>query len=591
MSEKSNEGGVKETPKETRNNSWDAITERFNGIAQAYSSAMSSDSFYAAFARAGSMVMANNPIIQNFRIKSISTLPADYTKEDIGQFLRSPNSNETALRATSEILRWTAYPYFKISKTYADIPTYRHYSYAAGLTGDEAKTKEFMREACLVDKLAKELRPSSCAHKIAGQALSMGKVVYFPRYEVDKVHGKVKSAFMQQLPEDYCRIIGYNNVSGYTVSFNMMYFLKPGTSVAQYGDLFDPFLDDFNRMFEEPKGKTHGEYVYASSPTVECKGRRINFHPENVNKYAEGNPKVFLQDGRWMYYVSLPIERVFVFEIDDTVPTAVSPLAGMMLTYSQQADYEAAQISLLLSPLVKIFTGEIPYFTDDGASKEDNYKLSVNARMLFESYFNSLMAANNTGGTAFFTAPVENIKSHDYSQSANANDISSSFNKYAGSKAGLAALIPVDDDIKAAQVDASERIENRFVTATIYPQFERMMNVIYDRLNLKFDWRFKMFGTIFDEDKIRENAQKDLDKGDISAFYTLSALDGHSWLDKVSMLKSMDASGIMDMLRIPQTAYTQSGKEASGPEGGRPKKEGLPSESKEKSIDAGESEL
>ena len=325
--------------------------------------------------------------------------------------------------------------------------------------------------------------------------------------------------------------------------------------------------------------------------SVQKGNRQIAFYPENVDAESVGNPRVFQQNGTWCYYVSLPIDRVWVFEIDDTTPAIIPPLAGMFLTYAQQADFEEIQKTLYTNPRVKIFTGEIPYFNDEGTRVEDTYKLSDGGRMLFQFLFEELMNRNNTAGTAFFMAPVENIKSHDYQESANANDISTTFNQYAGSKVGLAALIPVDKDIKAAQVEAAMKIESRYATACIYPQFERMMNWIYKSLHLQYEWEFKIFGTIFTEEKIRKDAEAEFARGDMSALFVIAALDGLSWLDKISMLRAMDASGIMDLFRIPETAYTQSGK-ASGSSGqpGRPRTEGISSESKEKAIDMGVTE-
>ena len=357
-------------------------------------------------------------------------------------------------------------------------------------------------------------------------------------------------------------------------------------------------MADFESMFcEKPVEKPGRDYVYSSyRVNIQAKTRRgnreVNFYPENVNPDSPGNPRVFQQNGTWAYYVSLPVERVWVYEIDDTTPAMISPLAGMMLTYAQQADFEEIQKTLYTNPLIKIFTGEIPYFNDEGTRTEDTFKLSIGGRMLFETLFSQLMAANNTAGTAFFMAPVENIKSHDFAESANANDISTTFNQYAGSKAGLAALIPVDKDIKAAQVEVARLIESRFSTACIYPQFERMMNWIYSSLNLKYSWEFKIFGTIFTDEKARKDAEAEFARGDMSALFVISALDGVSWLDKISMLKAMDASGIMDMFKVPETAYTQSGKVQTGEKGtpGRPRTEGITSEAKEKSVDMGYSE-
>ena len=570
-----------------------AVIARMNDLIAKYGDGLSNTAFFSAFSRAN-FRMENQPQIQNSRVKAISSLPVNYNKDQIAEFLRCPYSHERELREVSEILRWTTFPYYKLIKTEQDIPTDRYYFKPKHVEGEEAKTKEFEREAMLLDKLNKEIKPEQTLHKIRGEALLQGKAIYSTRYSVDKAHNSVRFAFLTALPVDWCTIIGRNNISGWTVSFNMMYFLQPGAAPEQYGDLFAPYLEGFAKMFRE-KEKEKPDYVYASVRTnaksyIRQGNSRIEFYPENIDEDGPGNPRVFQQNGSWAYYVSLPIERVWVFEIDDTTPAIIPPYAGMMLTYAQQADFEEIQKTLYTNPLVKIFTGEIPYFQDDGTRTEDTYKLSDGGRMLFEYLFADLMAKNNTAGTAFYMAPVENIKSHDYEESANANDISITFNQYAGSKAGLAALIPVDKDIKAAQVEAAMKIESRFATACIYPQFERMMNWIYLSLNLKYEWDFKIFGTIFTEEKIRKDAEAEFARGDMSALFVIAALDGMSWLDKIAMLKTMDASGIMDLFRIPETAYTQSGKIKSQNGPGRPRTEGISSEAKEKAIDMGVTE-
>ena len=570
-----------------------AIVERMNELTAKYAGTISDSAFFSAFSRANFM-MENQPQIQNSRIKAISSLPVDYNKDQIAGFLREAYAHEKELRQTAECLRWTNYPFFKINKTEQDIPTDRYYFKPKYLEGEAAKTKEFEREAILLDKLNKEIRPEQTVHQIRGEALLQGKTVYATRYSVDKAHNAVNFAFLTALPIDWCTIIGRNNISGWTVSFNMMYFMTPGASAEQYGDLFAPYMDNFMAMFREKQPERGmGEFVYASyraNLRVKQGDRKFDFYPENVDPDSPGHPRVFQQNGTWAYYVSLPIERVWVFEIDDTTPAIIPPLAGMMLTYAQQADFEEIQKTLYTNPLVKIFTGEIPYFNDDGTRVEDTYKLSDGGRMLFEYLFADLMAKNNTAGTAFYMAPVENIKSHDYAESVNANDISTTFNQYAGSKVGLAALIPVDKDIKAAQVEAAMKIESRYATACIYPQFERMMNWIYKSLRLRYEWEFKIFGTIFTEEKIRKDAETEFARGDMSALFVIAALDGMSWLDKVAMLKTMDASGIMDMFRIPETAYTQSGKIKSQDGPGRPRTEGISSEAKEKAVDMGVTE-
>lgn len=310
------------------------VIERFNELADSYAGVLSAQSIYNAFSRAGAN-LENQPQIQNQRVKAISSLPNDYTKEAIGGFLREPYFHEIPLRQTSQILKWTAYPYFKVAKTYQDIPTYHHYTKPLYMDAQKAKNTDFLREATLLDKLNKVFDPAAVAHKITGLATALGKVIYIPRYSVDKVHNSINYAFMQQLPSDWTYIIGFNNVSGYTVSFDMMYFLQPGTDWRQFGDLFLPFVEDFNKVFQPPKDRKPGKFVYASAPTLKNRnGKMIEYYPQNVDGSGAGSPRTWMQDGRWMYFVTLPIDKAWVFEIDDTTSAVASPLSGVFLSIS-----------------------------------------------------------------------------------------------------------------------------------------------------------------------------------------------------------------------------------------------------------------
>ena len=548
---------------------FDASMRKIEQIAT--SARMSDADLMEAFTRAERLYAAM-PQVRSAMLKGISSLPFDFTKEDIGNFLRHPYESEMPLRQTSAGLIWTSYPYFKLIKTEQDIPTYRHYAYAEDITDEGMVGSDYLREARLIDRLIKKFRPDQRGHEAAGKALAYGKVAYVPTIETDTSHGTVNAAFWRQLPMDFCWIVGQNSESGYTVCFDMMYFTQPGTSVYDFGygddNVFLPYLADFEAMFL-PAG-------YAG---VNVNGKQ--FFPGNVRKNAQGSPKVKNANGRWMYYVTLPVEKVWVYSITDLSYNFASPLSGLALTYVQQSDFEQAQLSNVISPLLMILTGEMDYFDQAGTQKEDNYRPTIAGRAFFEHLFYEMCQRYNTSGVSWWTAPVKNIKSHTFTESANANEISQKYSIYASGKSGLAALLPVSEDIKASQVEASMKIEGRFVTSEIYPQFERMMNSIFERLRLKYRWRFKMFGTIFSEEDDREAAKDRISRGDLSGYYEDAALSGQSLLDKMSMMRTVRALGINDLLLVPPTAYTQTG------DTGRPKEEGSMSDAKEKSVDAG----
>lgn len=531
---------------------------------------MGSDAFYNAFSRVG-YGLNNEPFINNMRVKAINPLPADYTKEELGEFLLSPQTSELPLRKVAEALKWTAYPVLKLQKSYADMLTYRHYVKPLYVEKDKAKTDEFLREWRMVDKAEKAFCVEDFGHQAAAQALLQGKVFYVTRSSIDKVHNKVNYIFHQQLPTAWSRIIGFNNISKYTVSFDMMYFLQPATDYRQYGDLFEPFIRDFENIFVEPKetDKIRAKYVYA---TVKAGGREYHVDLNAVNKNGEGNPQMYMQNGRWCYFVSLPIDRVWTFEIDDSTAIAVSPFAGLFQTFAQQADYEAAQLSLIMNPLIKIFTGEIPYFTTDGSKEDDGFRLSDGNRKLFEYYWNVLMRSTNTGGTGIYFAPAENIKSHDFAEAAGASTVSSSFLQYGMEKAGLTALVPVTDRPSQGTADYSSKLEARFAQR-IYRTLEKMFNHLIETLNLKYEWQIRVFGDIYSDIQTRADCLKRIDKGDVTAWGMLCAIDDTSILDMVSMSHTIKASGLLELLQPPQLSYTQSSKSAPKSDtGGAPTK-------------------
>lgn len=534
--------------------SYSATIERLNSIIGQYSN-LPMDSIYSAFGRA----WANMAPLQNQRIKAIGSLPADYSKTDLGEFLRSPQTSEKPLRQVAEGLKWSVYSFYKLQKSYADILTYRHYTIPEYITAEELKSDTFKREYKLVNKLTKEIDIPSFGHKVAGEALVNGKVFYVPRYRIDKSHNKVDFAFMQRLPQNWTIIEGFNNISGYTLSFNLMYFYQLGTDYRQFGDLFEPFMADFNAWITadtQTAFKTKRKYVYASRNNAEF----------------ESDVKVWQQNSRWMYYVSLPVDRVWTFEIDDTTPIVASSFSGLMQTFAQQADYEAAQITTILGNLSMIFTGEMPYYTSQEAKEDDGYRLSIGGRALFEAFWDNLMARNNTAGTAFYTAPVQNIKSHQFPQGANANEISQSFLNYGMAKTGTQGIIPVTDRPTQGVAEISAKLEARFAQC-IYGTLEKMLNFIIGSLNLQYDFKVHIFGDIYSEDMARSNALKQIDKGDITGWLILCAIDGISLLDKVALGNVVKDSGLLELLQPPQLSYTQSNKsQPKSDTGGAPTK-------------------
>lgn len=530
---------------------------------------MSAISTAFAGINAGRYGMAN-PYIQNRRVKQISSLPVNFTKDKVGEMLTAPYDSEQPLRQVSHILEYTAYPLFHIRKTYQNLLTYHSYVMPRMVSGEDTKKDDFLREWKLTEKLREEFKPKENAHQIVGQVGVEGKVFYYPRYSVDKSHNKVNYAFMQQLPSDWTKITGYNNVSKYTVAFNMMYFLQPGCVPEQFGELFLPYLYDFGSVVQKPEG-TGTSVVFAQKTRIDMqKFQRIQAMGD-----MPGTPDVYYQNGRWYYWVYLPVDSVFPFEADDVSRTAISPFAGLFLNMIQLAQMEQIQLELIQNPLVSLLHGEIPYRDDKAASAEDQYKLSNAGRLLFEAIWYDMLQANNTSGIGLYLAPAENMKLESLSEAPSAMDIVKQGYSDTMSQAGMGAIIPLGDDPKAGTAQISLQIESKFMQ-TVYRDFERMMNAIIKKLNLKYDWKFVMFGDIAEDEKTLERCMKGMEHGILPDTILYNALLDRSMLDDLCLSDAVYNSGILDK-RLPLvTAYNMkqdsSGLPPQSP--GRPRGDG-----------------
>lgn len=530
---------------------------------------MSAISTAFAGINAGRYGMAN-PYIQNRRVKQISSLPVNFTKDKVGEMLTAPYDSEQPLRQVSHILEYTAYPLFHIRKTYQNLLTYHSYVMPRMVSGEDTKKDDFLREWKLTEKLREEFKPKENAHQIVGQVGVEGKVFYYPRYSVDKSHNKVNYAFMQQLPSDWTKITGYNNVSKYTVAFNMMYFLQPGCVPEQFGELFLPYLYDFGSVVQKPEG-TGTSVVFAQKTRIDMqKFQRIQAMGD-----MPGTPDVYYQNGRWYYWVYLPVDSVFPFEADDVSRTAISPFAGLFLNMIQLAQMEQIQLELIQNPLVSLLHGEIPYRDDKAASSEDQYKLSNAGRLLFEAIWYDMLQANNTSGIGLYLAPAENMKLESLSEAPSAMDIVKQGYSDTMSQAGMGAIIPLGDDPKAGTAQISLQIESKFMQ-TVYRDFERMMNAIIKKLNLKYDWKFVMFGDIAEDEKALERCMKGMEHGILPDTILYNALLDRSMLDDMCLSDVVYNSGILDK-RIPLvTSYNMAQDKSNLPpqSPGRPKGDG-----------------
>lgn len=524
-----------------------------------------------------------NPYIQNRRVKSVNSLPVQYEYSQVADMVQQPDGNEIPLRQVSHVLESTASPYFKIRKTIQDLMTCHWFNIPADMEDGDEEKRELWREMRLVDRFAEKIAAQETAHMIIGQCMQEGKVFYVPRYSLDKSHNQVNYAFLQQLPQDWTKIVGLNNISKYTVAFDMTYFMQPGADIRQFGDLFLPYLDMFLQIAPNLPKREDKRFVFASGYD---EYRNIMKNAKLRGIMVPGNPDVYYQEGRWCYWVTLPIDRVWAFEVDDVNRNVVPPYTGLFLAMANIAKFEQIQLNLVQNPLIAIMAGEIPYRDNSHATAEDQYKLSPSGRRLFEALWYQMLNNNNTSGVGLYTGPFEHLHLEQLAEAPSATEVSSKGYSYAMQKSGI-GIIPSTDDPRAGVVQVALQIESRF-SDPVYKQFMRMMNWLYGEMGLKWEWRFRMFGSLATDEKDEKACKDGMTLGILPDTLKYLALRDVRLSEDLAASRLIKGSGILD-LRIPLiSSYSAKNENGLPPQPGRPKSEGITSEGQEQDLDGGE---
>ena len=525
---------------------WTAFGQRLAEMRDKYES-VPFESVFRSFMNAGGLGFLNMPDVQNSRVRRMTTRPANFSKDDIAKLVEAPDESEQELRAVSASLAWSTKTYDLILSTYADMMQYHWYITAGKSEGDGGKERR-MRDWRLAYQIAETMDIRAKAHEIVGLCMKYGKVAYTPQISVDKIHNSVNWAFLQQLPMDWCKIVGWNNGPGkYTVEFDLMYFMQPGTSWEQFGNTFRPYMDVFYSVVE-----TKEKIVYNGGRP----GINVDAYKKNGVQNTAGHPVWEKVGSRWMYWVTLPAEDVIVFEIDDRTAIAAPPTTGLMVSMTQIPNYEAAQMEIVLNPLTSVLTGSLETSDPKGLAPDaDPIRVSPTVRKIFETLWYKMLDANNTSGIGLFLAPANDMKLQTLSETVSNTDIARSALSDQIVKSGLGAVIPTTNDPKVGVAQLSAAIHANYAR-TVYWGIERAMNWLFEAVGLKTPLRFHMFGNVFDREKDLENARKGMALGILTDTLRYDAMCGISPFEDFATSELIEESGVLDK-RIPLvTSYT-----------------------------------
>ena len=486
----------------------------------------------------------NNPFIANERIKRLSTQPNLYSREDIEKALLDPGNSELTLRGAAHSIINQTYPLYKLQYLYEGILSYKHYVQPMYVSREDMDKPRFKSDEKFVDMWVKKLDPQKTFRRIVAQLLVEGKRAYILRQQYNTTTDKedVDYVMLQDVPSDWFRITSITSDSYYGISFDFFYFTMPGTSLAQ-------FPEYFTKIFEELMG-------YGTSTA----NGSIIIDPDKIKNSERITCEYNSELSTWAYWAEIPADIAWTFCFTEADPFAISPFVSLLLLGSDLANYSLLQQQLVSAPLSSLILGEmmVEPETKHTGFTTDNFAISPEALALFENSINSVLANANI---AYKMTPSTKNQMFNVPSVPNAQNIYNEAVRGLINTAGTSALQTLSEKPSVAQTNNARITEFRFVDR-IYSQFEHFVNTIFEEMydigDLKFRWKFRIFGNSFFERDDIKDLEKSLTMGQVELMPKYLAMHDLSMLDASTLCDYVDSTGLYTKLMPLVSSYTMN---------------------------------
>ena len=477
-----------------------------------------------------------NPFLQNQRIKNLYTQAKAYGKADISEFLANPGNNERPLRSLSWANSSSQQIYYNILRRSCDIPLYNWYVIPDLLESDSDYNGEvFQNEDKLVQEWLETFDVQNTFKTIALEVKREGKSSYLLRNKISGA-GKSKTVdfcTLQKMPTDWIKITGKGSL-GYTISFNMMYFLNIANSPSFFGEFIETAWNDM---------------IYNGIVTLPEGSQKYEFHPEEVIKVNEDKTikeYTFFYEGitvkpiiesitegigrgrnqRYMFWLQMPYDICYTFGSDNSHPWMAPDTMGLMLKMQELTDYCQLAGLIASTPLTAVLTGEIEPIANPRAGKNESI-FTPEVIQGMQDKFNAITSTN----VEAFLWPAKNIKLQQLSADVNSSDIISTATSNFLESAGEGGLTIATEKPNVAQITAAKLLaasQQDYVTI----QFQKVMNfILQHKIGLKLRWKIKIWGNIFTIENEKKYLKEIVANGNIALLPKLMSAEGISIRD------------------------------------------------------------
>lgn len=485
-----------------------------------------------------------NPFLQNQRLKELYSNPRSFDKVSINDFLANPGANEENLRGLSWSQSGLQQIYYTILRRASDIPLYKYFITPPFVSAEEYKKESFQNEDALLQNWLDVFNIPNTFKTIALQVKREGKQSYLLRNKFNGEYGRNKRtvfATLQKLPTDWIKITGVGQ-RGYTISFNMMYFMNIANSPSDYGDFF---IKAWNDLINN--GVVYlDEEIKKYTLNIE-KAANYSFSYNN-QIYSSILETEFISTGKkgrraselisYMFWLRIPDDICFTFASDNSTPWVVPDTIGLLQKLQELSDYGKLAGLIASTPLTAVLTGEIESISSPRAGKNE----SVFSPEVIQGYQDLFNSATSTNVEAWMW-PAKNIKLQQLNTDVNSSDILTKATQNFVTNSGEGGLTITADKPNVSQIKTAQLLaasQQNYVTL----QFERAINfIIQNKLGFEYNWTVHIWGDIFSFENEKKYLKELVAGGASFLLPKLASAEGLSLRDtKATMeyLKSFD---------------------------------------------------
>ena len=495
--------------------------QKLNVINNNNSTIIDNELNFAALDKMTQTNLMQNPYWMNALLRQMYGTPAEYTREQVLTYIKSPQTNEAALKKVHQYLMGVTMFYKRIILYFASILTFDYVIYPTNADEEDLKSDSFKRSYKKALRWLENFKVKEELSEIMKVIVGEDVGFYYIRENDDTI-------ILQRMPTDYCKIVNKTEL-GYQYAFDLNYFNIQGTN----------FLD---------------------------------FPEEIIEAYNTKKDALKINAYNW---VSLNPEKAFAFKFDETTAAVIPPLSGLFIDALEISEFKQLIKTRTALDALLLLVLKIPLKNDkDAANSKNPLLLTLD---LVEKFHKLVKSNIPLDGVNVVSTPME-MTTVDMK---NAGDSRSSIVGYAESNfyrsAGVSSLLfESDKKVGSTGVSMSAKTDEAFVMH-MYRQFERFINSQLKKVTGRF--RFKILFpdiTIFNwEEKLKlflQTGQFGFPK------MLIAASIGITPNQLENMINLENSMGLVEKLKPLMSSHTTSGDN----DGGRPREKNVSDKGDEK---------